>query len=69
MVNQAPFPLPGIPPSVLEALHGQAKLQGSKRLALVGGAVRDALLHDRHQDPWRALPDLDLVVEGLSECV
>lgn len=67
MVNQAPFPLPGIPPSVLEALHGQAKLQGSKRLALVGGAVRDALLHDRHQDPWRALPDLDLVVEGLSE--
>ena len=34
------------------------------RLALVGGAVRDALLHDQHCDPWRDLPDLDLVLEG-----
>jgi poly(A) polymerase len=32
--------------------------------ALVGGAVRDLLLHHRHRDPWRGLPDLDLVVEG-----
>jgi poly(A) polymerase len=30
----------------------------------VGGAVRDALLHDQHGDPWRTLPDLDLVIEG-----
>jgi poly(A) polymerase len=30
----------------------------------VGGAVRDALLHDQHCDPWRNLPDLDLVMEG-----
>jgi poly(A) polymerase len=30
----------------------------------VGGAVRDALLHHEHLDPWRGLPDLDLVVEG-----
>ena len=34
------------------------------RLALVGGAVRDALLHDQHCDPWRDLPDLDVVIEG-----
>ncbi len=33
------------------------------RLALVGGAVRDLLLHRQHRDPWRHLPDLDLVVE------
>ena len=67
MVNQVPFPLHGIPPTVLEALQRQVEIQGSKRLALVGGAVRDALLHNRHQDPWRSLPDLDLVTEGLSE--
>lgn len=35
------------------------------RLALVGGAVRDWLLHRVHRDPWRGLPDLDLVV---AEC-
>jgi poly(A) polymerase len=37
---------------------------GDDRLALVGGAVRDLLLHREHNDPWRGLPDLDLVVEG-----
>ncbi len=36
---------------------------GGLRLALVGGAVRDLLLHRVHRDPWRGLPDLDLVVE------
>jgi poly(A) polymerase len=41
----------------VEAAAGQ-------RLALVGGVVRDLLLHRHHQDPWRGLPDLDLVVEG-----
>jgi poly(A) polymerase len=34
------------------------------RVALVGGAVRDLLLHRAHNDPWRGVPDLDLVVEG-----
>lgn len=33
------------------------------RLALVGGAVRDLLLHRRHAHPWSGLPDLDLVVD------
>jgi poly(A) polymerase len=32
---------------------------------MVGGAVRDLLLHRVHNDPWRGLPDLDLVVEGV----
>ena len=36
---------------------------GGRTVALVGGAVRDLLLHRDHQDPWRGLPDLDLVVE------
>jgi poly(A) polymerase len=52
--------IPGIDPSLLERL-GEAAAGG--RLALVGGAVRDLLLHRVHNDPWRGLPDLDLVVE------
>ncbi len=52
--------IPGIPAPVLLAL----RRAGSAPLALVGGAVRDLQLHRVHNDPWRGLPDLDLVVEG-----
>ncbi len=69
MANHLPVQLPGIPESVLLALQEQACLQGEVRLALVGGAVRDALLHHIHRDPWRDLPDLDLVVEGSTEAL
>ena len=61
--------LPGVPCSVLLALQVEARRQGGVRLALVGGAVRDALLHYNHRDPWRELPDLDLVVEGSTEAL
>ena len=57
---------PGLPPHLLPALQAIASTAGVSRLALVGGAVRDALLHDQHCDPWRDLPDLDLVVEGAA---
>jgi poly(A) polymerase len=53
--------LPGVPPALLQRLVAAA---GGRRLALVGGAVRDLLLHRVHNDPWRGLPDLDLVLEG-----
>jgi poly(A) polymerase len=53
--------IPGVPPALLAALVAAA---AGRRLALVGGAVRDLLLHRLHDDPWRGLPDLDLVVEG-----
>ena len=53
--------VPGVPAALIQALVAAA--QGA-RLALVGGAVRDLLLHHQHCDPWRGLPDLDLVVEG-----
>ncbi|MCP9849568.1 CCA tRNA nucleotidyltransferase [Cyanobium sp. Morenito 9A2] len=53
--------LPGLPPGLLEALVASA---AGRRLALVGGAVRDLLLHQVHNDPWRGLVDLDLVLEG-----
>jgi len=53
--------IPGVPVALLAALVAAA---AGRRLALVGGAVRDLLLHRLHDDPWRGLPDLDLVVEG-----
>ena len=53
--------IPDVPPPLLSALKRAA---GTRRCALVGGAVRDLLLHRHHEDPWRGLPDLDLVVEG-----
>ena len=53
--------IPGVPTALLAALVTAA---AGQRLALVGGAVRDLLLHRVHNDPWRGLPDLDLVVEG-----
>lgn len=56
--------LPGVPSCLLEALQQAA---AGQRLALVGGAVRDLLLHRRHCDPWRGLPDLDVVIEGRAE--
>jgi poly(A) polymerase len=58
------FPgIPGLPAGLLEALVEAA---APDRLALVGGAVRDLLRHRVHADPWRGLPDLDLVVEEAS---
>ena len=53
--------IPGVPDGLLGAL---AHAAAGRRLALVGGAVRDALRHQMHRDPWQGLPDLDLVVEG-----
>ena len=61
--------LPGISPDLLSTVQDAARECGVSRLALVGGAVRDALLHHRHRDPWRGLPDLDLVVEGSAEAL
>nr|YP_002049126.1 tRNA nucleotidyltransferase/poly(A) polymerase [Paulinella chromatophora]ACB42916.1 tRNA nucleotidyltransferase/poly(A) polymerase [Paulinella chromatophora] len=42
------------------------KLEGmtsNMRMALVGGVVRDWLLHRMHRDPWNGLRDLDLSIE------
>ena len=56
--------LRGVPSSVLEALQGAARVLGISRLALVGGVVRDQLLHQRCGRAWSGVPDLDWVVEG-----
>ena len=56
--------LRGVPSSVLEELKGAAKSLAIPRLALVGGVVRDQLLHQRCGRAWSGVPDLDWVVEG-----
>ena len=53
--------IPDVPKPLLEALTEAA---AGERCALVGGVVRDLLLHRHHEDPWRGLPDLDIVFEG-----
>ena len=58
------MPVPGVPPALLEGLVAAQRCAGLSAVALVGGAVRDLLLHRVHNDPWRGVPDLDLVVEG-----
>ena len=60
MTSPSVFALPGLPAAFCAQLVWAA---GADRLALVGGAVRDLLLHRVHQDPWLGVPDLDLVVE------
>ena len=51
-------------PDLLSTVQDAARTCGVTRLALVGGAVRDGLLHHEHRAPWRGLTDLDFVVEG-----
>lgn len=55
--------LPGVPSTLWPPLLAAA---APHRLALVGGAVRDWLLHHQHRDPWRGLVDLDLVIEDAA---
>ena len=56
--------LPGVPSALLEELRSAALEERIQALALVGGAVRDALLLQRHGRSWPGLADLDMVVEG-----
>ena len=56
--------LPGVPSALLTALWTAAGSARIQRLALVGGQVRDQLLHQRHGLGPSAPADLDLVVEG-----
>ena len=56
--------LTGVPSSLLAELRSAAVGAGVKRLAIVGGAVRDGLLHERYGRVWTGVPDLDWVLEG-----
>ena len=59
MVGLALQDLP-IPAFIREPLRRASE---GLRVALVGGAVRDLMLHHVHRDPLSGLPDLDLLVE------
>ena len=61
--------LPGVPDDLLNELRSAALSARVPRLALVGGAVRDGLLHQRNGGAWAGVPDLDLVVEGSAEAL
>ena len=56
--------LPGVPSALMTALWTAAGSAHIQRLALVGGQVRDQLLHQSHGHGPSAPADLDLVVEG-----
>ena len=56
--------LPGVPNQLLEELREAAVAIDVPRVALVGGVVRDQLLHQRFGRSWSGVPDLDWVVEG-----
>ena len=56
--------LPGVPTPLLEELRAAAVTVGVSRLALVGGAVREQLLHQRFGRPWSGVSALEWVVEG-----
>ena len=56
--------LTGVPSSLLAELRSAAVSAGVKRLAIVGGAVRDGLLHERYGRVWTGVPDLDWILEG-----
>ncbi len=56
--------LSGVPSDLMRLIKAQARKSNVNRVAIVGGVVRDALLHQIHQTPLQKPQDLDLVVEG-----
>ena len=54
-----------MPNRLLDELREAAVSVSVQRLALMGGVVRDQLLHQCLRDLWRF--DLDLVVEGMQQ--
>ena len=53
-----------IPEELIAALIKAASDVGIKRIALVGGAVRDMLIKQTDQSLKPSLKDLDVIVEG-----
>ena len=66
MKDQVSIDGSALPTALIAALLDQAQRSGVSRLALVGGVVRDVMLHHVHGDPWREPPDLDFLLEGSS---
>ncbi len=56
--------LQGIPLELFKLIRDVAKNAGINRIALTGGVVRDALLHDLGIKYWQGAKDIDLIIEG-----
>ena len=61
--------LPGVSEALLLTLQSAADACDVQRFALVGGAVRDALLSHQDRSFRGRLPDLDFVIQGDAELV
>ena len=64
MTDDLPLEAPGFPGALIGSLVDQTQQADVGRIALVGGAVRDLMLHHVHHQPWCGLKDLDLLLEG-----
>ena len=64
MTSEPVVALPGNTSDLVNVLLACIRTERKGRLALVGGAVRDALLHQVNREPWQGLLDLDFVFEG-----
>ena len=64
MTSEPVVALPGNTSDLVSVLLACIRTERKGRLALVGGAVRDALLHQVNRDPYQELLDLDFVFEG-----
>ncbi len=63
LINQ----LSKLPKGLLATLKEAAKNPNIGRIAIVGGLIRDQLIHQIHKVPLSKLRDIDLVVEGSVE--
>ncbi|ABX08260.1 CCA tRNA nucleotidyltransferase [Prochlorococcus marinus] len=55
---------PGLPRDFLTVLRRAAKNVGIKRVAIVGGILRDHIIHSFEKEPLTKFEDIDLVIEG-----
>ncbi len=63
LINQ----LSDLPKDFLAALKEAAKKSNIERIAIIGGVIRDQLIHEIHKKPLSKLRDIDLIVEGSVE--
>ncbi len=65
--SEVEFDLSNLPTQLLLTFYQTGTEIGIKRLGIVGGAVRDNLLHSLGKEPLRAPPDIDIVIEGSAK--
>ena len=59
--------LPGLPPQLVENLKTAAQKSRANNIAIVGGVVRDYLIHIFHGESLKKYQDIDIVVEGSAK--